>query len=60
MFHQVVKRIDRLDVSVLHPDDSITTMKDMELMRGKDSTFVFKYAANSVIEDMTTNMGVDG
>jgi hypothetical protein len=56
----VVKRVDRLDASVLHPDDSVTAMKDMELMRGKDSTFVFKYAANSVIEDMTANMGVDG
>ena len=57
--HEVIKSIDGLDLSLVHPDDPIATAEYVELMSSKNTTLVFEQTADGVVHDVTTDVCVD-
>ncbi|KAI6755156.1 hypothetical protein HG531_004262 [Fusarium graminearum] len=49
----------RLDFSVLHPDDAVTSAQDPELVSGQDTAFILKKTENSIVEDVSSDVGVN-
>lgn len=58
--HEVLKSVDGLDPAVFHPDDSVAAVEDPQLMCGQYSGLVFQQPHDRVVEDVATDVGIDG
>ena len=60
VLHKLLESVNGLNLAILHPDNAVTSAKDPELMSGQNTALILEKAKNSVIEDVASDMSVDG